>query len=146
MTRGTGPLSNTTGPVLDPIISLRRTITLPPHETAVVNMVLGATETATPPAQVEKYQGTRMAERAFDLAWTHSQVTLHHSTSRGRGAALRQAGRRTDLCRSRPRGPSPVLRNNRRGQSGLWSYGISGDSPIVLLRISDPSKSKSSGR
>ena len=24
---------------------------------------------------------------------------------------------------------------NRRGQSGLWSFGISGDVPIVLLRI-----------
>jgi cellobiose phosphorylase len=33
-----------------------------------------------------------------------------------------------------------VLLNNRRGQSGLWSYGISGDAPIVLLRISDPEK------
>jgi len=33
-----------------------------------------------------------------------------------------------------------VLRNNRRGQSGLWSYGISGDAPIVLLRISDTEK------
>ena len=33
-----------------------------------------------------------------------------------------------------------VLRNNRRGQSGLWSYGISGDVPIVLLRISDATK------
>ena len=26
---------------------------------------------------------------------------------------------------------------NRRGQSGLWGYGISGDLPIVLLRIGD---------
>ena len=26
---------------------------------------------------------------------------------------------------------------NRRGQSGLWGYGISGDLPIVLLRIDD---------
>jgi cyclic beta-1,2-glucan synthetase len=33
-----------------------------------------------------------------------------------------------------------VLLNNRRGQNGLWSYGISGDSPIVLLRISDTEK------
>ena len=33
-----------------------------------------------------------------------------------------------------------VLLNNRRGQSGLWSYGISGDAPLVLLRISDTEK------
>jgi len=33
-----------------------------------------------------------------------------------------------------------VLLRNRRGQNGLWSYGISGDAPIVLLRISDTEK------
>ncbi len=30
-----------------------------------------------------------------------------------------------------------ILRNNHRGQSGLWGYAISGDLPIVLLQISD---------
>ena len=30
-----------------------------------------------------------------------------------------------------------VLARNRRGQSGLWGYGISGDLPIVLIRIRD---------
>jgi cyclic beta-1,2-glucan synthetase len=31
-----------------------------------------------------------------------------------------------------------VLIKNRRGQSGLWGYAISGDLPIVLLEIEDP--------
>ena len=31
-----------------------------------------------------------------------------------------------------------VLAQNRRGQSGLWGYSISGDLPIVLLQIADP--------
>ena len=30
--------------------------------------------------------------------------------------------------------------SNRRGQCGLWGYGISGDLPIVLLRIADQAK------
>src|SRR6185436_14804018 len=33
-----------------------------------------------------------------------------------------------------------LLMSNRRGQNGLWSYGVSGDLPIVLLRISDGEK------
>ena len=33
--------------------------------------------------------------------------------------------------------PSDLIKN-RRGQSGLWGYAISGDLPIVLLRIGDP--------
>jgi cellobiose phosphorylase len=37
------------------------------------------------------------------------------------------------------RAESAVLVQNRRGQSGLWGYAISGDLPIVLLKISDAS-------
>jgi len=63
--------------VLDPILSLRRTVTLAPHETAIIDLVLGVTESREAAlAHVEKYQSPRMADRAFDLAWTHSQVTL----------------------------------------------------------------------
>ncbi len=140
--RGVAPLSNTVGSVLDPIVSLRRTVTVPPNETAVIDVVLGVTESReTALAQVEKYQGARMADRAFDLAWTHSQVTLRHLNATEGEAQLygRLAGALIYADPARRAGPG-VLRDNRRGQSGLWSYGISGDAPLVLLRISDPEK------
>lgn len=35
------------------------------------------------------------------------------------------------------RAPSSILRRNRKGQSVLWRYAISGDFPIVLLRVGD---------
>lgn len=35
------------------------------------------------------------------------------------------------------RADTEILLQNRRGQSGLWGYAISGDLPIVLLQISD---------
>lgn len=35
------------------------------------------------------------------------------------------------------RAASTILSNNRRGQSGLWSYGVSGDVPLVLITIHD---------
>ncbi len=37
------------------------------------------------------------------------------------------------------RAGSGVLMKNQLGQSGLWAFGISGDFPIVLLRITDRS-------
>jgi cellobiose phosphorylase len=136
--RSVSPLSNTVGSVLDPIISLRRTITLAPDETATVVLVLGMTESREAAlAHVEKYQSSRMADRAFDLAWTHSQVTLRQLNASETEAQLygRLAGALIYADPGR-RANSGVLLNNRRGQSGLWSYGISGDAPIVLLRIS----------
>jgi cellobiose phosphorylase len=136
------PLSNTVGSVLDPIISLRRTVALPPHEAAIIDLVLGVTDSREAAlAQVEKYQSSRMADRAFDLAWTHSQVTLRHLNVTEGEAQLygRLAGALVYADPARRASPG-VLRNNRRGQNGLWSYGISGDAPLVLLRISDPEK------
>jgi cellobiose phosphorylase len=140
--QGIAPLSNTVGSVLDPIISLRRTITLQPHETAIVDLVLAATESREAAlAHVEKYQSSRMADRTFDLAWTHSQVTLRQLDASEAEAQLygRLAGALIYADPDRRANPG-VLLNNRRGQSGLWSYGISGDAPIILLRISDAAK------
>ncbi|MCE9613439.1 MAG: hypothetical protein K8T26_04135 [Lentisphaerae bacterium] len=133
------PLSNTVGSVLDPIVALRRTVTLPPHDTATIDYVMGVAETREAAlALVEKYQSARMADRAFDLAWTHSQVALRQLDASEAEAQLygRLAGALIYADPARRASPA-VLRNNRRGQSGLWSYGISGDTPLVLLRISD---------
>ncbi len=136
------PLSNTVGSVLDPIIALRRTVTLPPNGTAIIDLVVGVTESREAAlAQVEKYQSSRMTDRVLDLAWTHSQVTLHQLDITEAEAQL--YGRLASaLIYADParRAHAGVLLNNRRGQNGLWSYGISGDSPIVLLRISDTAK------
>src|SRR4029079_8413879 len=62
--RTPSPLSNTTGSVLDPIISLRRTVTLEAQETVRIDLVLGVTENReTALALAEKYHNPRMADR-----------------------------------------------------------------------------------
>jgi cyclic beta-1,2-glucan synthetase len=136
------PLSNTAGSVLDPIISLRRTVTLQPDEIAILDFVIGAAENRkTVNALVEKYQHFRMADRAFDLAWTHSQVILRQLNATEAEAQLyaRLAGAIIYADPAR-RATSGILLENRRGQSALWAYGISGDAPLVLLRVTDLEK------
>ncbi len=133
------PLSNTAGSVLDPIISLRRTVTLQPDEIAVLNFIIGAAENReTANALVEKYQHFRMADRARDLAWTHNQVILRHLNATEAEAQLyaRLAGAIIYADPAR-RATSGILLENRRGQSALWAYGISGDTPLVLLRVTN---------
>jgi len=140
--QGRSPLSNTVGSVLDPILSLRRAVTLGPHESVIIDFVLGVAESRVgAEGLIAKYQSERMADRAFDLAWTHSQVTLQHLNSTEAEAQLygRLAGALIYGDPARRASPS-VLLGNRRGQNGLWSYGISGDAPIVLIRISDVDK------
>src|SRR5437588_466667 len=135
-------LSNTAGSVLDPIISLRRAVTLQPDEIAVLDFVIGAAENRqTANALVEKYQHFRMADRARDLAWTHSQVILRHLNATEAEAQLyaRLAGAIIYADPAR-RATSGILLENRRGQSALWAYGISGDTPLVLLRVTNLEK------
>jgi cellobiose phosphorylase len=140
--RNNAPLPNTVGSVLDPIVSLRRTVSVPPHGSAVINLVLGVAETReTAVAHVEKYQSLQMAERAFELAWTHNQVTLYHLNITESEAQVygRMAGALIYAVPARRASPG-VLLANRRGKNGLWSYGISGDIPMILVRISDVEK------
>jgi cyclic beta-1,2-glucan synthetase len=133
--RERGGLSGTTGSVLDPIVALRRTIRLAPGEKTTVVFVLGVAERREAAEELaRKYQNPRMADRAFDLAWTHSQVALRQLNASEGEAQLygRLAGA---LIYANPlfRANAGTLRRNRRGQSSLWGYGISGDNPIVLL-------------
>jgi len=135
--RTPGPLSNTSGPVLDPCAASRCTLTLAPDQSVIVDVVVGVGDSrAACVALAEKYQDRRLAERVFELAWTHSQVMLRQLNASETDAQLyaRLAGA---VIYAQPglRADAAVLLRNRRGQSGLWGYGISGDLPIVLLQI-----------
>ncbi len=135
-----GALSGSQGSVLDPIVAIRYRITLEPETSATINIVTGIGETRDiSMSLVEKYQDRRLADRVFDLAWTHSQVLLRQINATEADAQLygRLAGSVLYANSSLRVDPGVILRNHR-GQSGLWGYSISGDLPIVLLRIEDP--------
>ena len=60
---------------------------------ATIDIVTGVAETRDAAlALVEKYRDRHLADRVFELAWTHSQVVLRQlDATRGRRAALRAA-------------------------------------------------------
>ncbi len=132
-------LSDTEGSVLDPIVSIRCAVVVEPDETVRVNFITGIAETReAATALIEKYSDRRLADRVFDLAQTHSQVVLRQLDATEAEAQLygRLAGSIL-YANPRLRAQGSLLAQNRRGQSALWGYGISGDLPIVLLRIAD---------
>ncbi|MEO6409395.1 MAG: glucoamylase family protein, partial [Burkholderiaceae bacterium] len=70
-------LSGTQGSVLDPIAAIRHRITLDPEQSVTVDMVVGVGESRDAClALVGKYQDRNLADRVFELAWTHNWVTL----------------------------------------------------------------------
>jgi cyclic beta-1,2-glucan synthetase len=134
------PLSNTAGAVLDPIFSLRRRVQLAPNES--VRLVFSTLITSSREAAValaDKYSDPATFERAATLSWTHAQVQCHHL-----GIELEDAHLFQDLASrllySAPslRPPADALKRNASGPAELWAHGISGDLPIVLVRIDEP--------
>ncbi|MBI5056841.1 MAG: cyclic beta 1-2 glucan synthetase [Nitrospirae bacterium] len=133
----TGALSGSEGSVLDPIVSIRYRITLEPEESVTIDIVSGiggSRDSAL--SLVQKYHDRRLADRVFDLAWTHGQVLLRQFNASEADAQLyeRLAGS-IIYANSSLRADASILIKNHRGQSGLWGYAISGDLPIVLLQI-----------
>ncbi len=74
---GQTPLSNADGPVLDPVVCIRQTLLLQPNEAVRIDIVTGVAESrAGVEALTEKYSDPSLADRVFDLAWTHSHILL----------------------------------------------------------------------
>jgi cyclic beta-1,2-glucan synthetase len=133
------PLSNTVGPVLDPIISLRRTVHVPPGATVRLTFATMATATREEAIDLaDKYRDSRAFERTITLAWTQAQVQLNHLGITSEEAILFQRLANDVLyVDSSLRPPSDVLSRTPLDISSLWSQGISGDLPIILARVDD---------
>ncbi|MBI4265245.1 MAG: hypothetical protein HY657_12785 [Acidobacteria bacterium] len=131
-------LSGTTGAVLDPIGALRERIRLAPGASVRVTFATGVAPDRTEAlALARKYRDGSAAARAFSMAFTHVHITLQQLGLSDEDAMLfdRLASRvfGTDVSCSSP----VALGANILRQENLWGYGISGDLPIVLLRIAD---------
>ena len=137
-------LSDSQGSVLDPVVCIRQVIRLEPNETVQVDLITGVAESREAISELmDKYHDHRLADRVFELAWTHSHILLRqlNATEADAQAYSRLAGSVIYASGLR-RAKATVLLRNRRGQSGLWGYGISGDLPIVLVRIRDHGKNR----
>ena len=133
-----GPLSNTIGPVLDPIVSLRGAVRLAPGATARLTFMTGYADTeAIALSLIDKYADRRVIARAIALAAAHVPIELRHlSLTMEDTFAFQRLGGRLLVGDPRLRDVEAVERNGC-SQRELWKFGISGDLPIALVRVTD---------
>jgi cyclic beta-1,2-glucan synthetase len=132
-------LSRTAGAVLDPIVSLRRRVKIPPGRTVRVlfSTLIAASEEAALNL-ADTYRDPATFDRVATLAWTQAQVQLHHLGIAADEAHLFQALASRVLYADRSlRASAAVLERHTGGPPQLWAHGISGDIPIVLVRIDE---------
>ncbi len=132
-------LSNTDGSVLDPIVAIRRRIRLLADESVAVQIISGIADTREAAlALLDKYCDKHFVERAFEMAWFQSQEVLRHLNASEADAQLYGRLASSVIYSSAlRRAPPETIARNRLGQSVLWRFGVSGDLPIVLIRIGD---------
>lgn len=134
-----GPLSNTTGTVLDPIFSLRQQVRIAPGGVArVAFWTVVAASRAELLDLIDKHHDRSAFDRARTLAWTQAQVQLRHLDIKSNEAAdFQRLAAAIVYADRRLRAPSGAIARGAGLQSGLWPHAISGDLPIVLLRIDE---------
>ena len=132
-------LSNTVGTVLDPVFALRHRVRVPAGGT--VRIAIWTSLAATREGvleQLDKHQGANAFVRTATLTWTQGQVQLRHLGIDAAEASLfqRLAGH-IIFANAAMRPASATISRGAGGPEALWAQGISGDLPIVLVRIDD---------
>lgn len=133
------PLSNSAGAVLDPVMSLRRRVKLPAGHSATIAYTLAVTDSRQSAfALADKYRDIKAIERAFEFAWNRSRIEASFLDIKSEEMEL-YLNMVSSIIFPGPvrRRYEEIISRNNKGQPGLWSYGISGDIPIVLAHVND---------
>jgi cellobiose phosphorylase len=133
-------LSDSAGPVLDPVAAIRCGVALEPGESTTVDLLSGVSDTRQGCVElIRKYRDRRVAGLLIDAATAHAQAVLGQLQSSVADARLFAALAGAVLNPDATLRAAPaVLVKSEQGQAGLWRYAISGDLPIVLLLAGDP--------
>jgi len=133
------PLSNTTGTVLDPVLALRRRVRLAPGETArVAFWTILAQSRAHALSLADKYRDTAEFDRTKTLASAQARMQLRHlGIDFDAAHQFQRIANHVLYSDASLRAARETLSKNQLGPSALWPYGISGDLPIVLIRIDE---------
>jgi cyclic beta-1,2-glucan synthetase len=132
-------LSHTVGTVLDPVFALRYRVRIPAGATLRIAFWTSIAASRQGVLDlVDKRQEPNAFVRAATLAWTQAQIQLRHLGIDAAEAGLFQRLAGYVLYADASMRPSSdTIRRGSGGPGALWAHGISGDRPIVLLRIND---------
>jgi cyclic beta-1,2-glucan synthetase len=134
---GDEPLSGHAGPVLDAIAAIRVPLALDAGASCTVDWSTGMAGSRDDCAGLaRKYRDEAAADRALEQAANYREATLQRIGAEVADAPIYERLAGAILCADATlRADATEIAKNQRGQSGLWGFGISGDVPIVLLRV-----------
>ena len=132
------PLSKKIGLVTEPIVALKRTIKVKPQEKVTIDFILAVHEDKEKVIEnIKKYQSTENVRKEFELSKARVEAESRYLSRKGSDIAIYQK-MLSYLVFHNPI-KAQLLENKNTWtnyhQSDLWKYGISGDLPIILLKV-----------
>ncbi|GIV79302.1 MAG: cyclic beta 1-2 glucan synthetase [Litorilinea sp.] len=141
LTRGELGAPGKVGNVLDPVMAIAQEIELGPHDSVEVAYITAAAESRRAALDlVSYYHAWSRVQRAFDLARGQSEQEMRYLELQV--GDLERFQKLLSLLvypHAALRAEPAVLAANSQGQARLWPYTISGDYPILLVRVHDES-------
>ncbi|SHO44674.1 glucoamylase family protein [Anaerocolumna xylanovorans] len=130
-------LSNNTGFCNDPIMSLRVNISLGINETASISFITGVCNSKEEAVKIsEELSVAYRIDDIFEKFRLQSEIELKYlDISRPLLNAFQDLISPIFYPSSYYRGPAENIRRNWKNQSFLWKFGVSGDNPVMLLRV-----------
>ena len=137
------PLSNKVELTTEGLAAMRKTIKIEPNETACITLIIGVGKNKeTVCNMISKYKNNEEIEKAFELSKAKTEAENRYLEVQAKDTDLYQKiigyllFQNSLMSRQKRNLPSKVY-----PVDNIWSLGISGDLPILLLKIEDPNDS-----
>ncbi len=130
-------LSNSSGFSSDPIMSIRVQITVKPDERTSLSFITGVCNSKEEAVKIsEELSVDYRIENVFENFRQQSEMELKYlGITRQQVNAFQELISPIYYPSVYYRGPEENIRRNWKNQSFLWRFGVSGDNPILLLRV-----------
>ncbi|MCZ8513949.1 glycosyl transferase family 36 [Paenibacillus filicis] len=134
-------LKGTTGSVADPAFIMRHRVQVDPGKHVCLYAVTSVAESKEEAVHMaSKLSKAEMVERTFQLAWTRSRIELRNlRLDPVEAIAFQRLAAQVLYTPPLRDERSMNIAGNSKGQPGLWSFGISGDRPIIVVQIDNRS-------
>lgn len=131
------PFSKKIGYTTDPIVALKKIVSIKPEETAFLDLIISVGEEKNLVVKnLVKFMNNENIKRTFELLRAKSEAENRYLGIKGKDIDVYQ-----DMLAQLLFSPKVGIKNSAKNMnfpvSELWKYGISGDLPILLVKIKD---------
>lgn len=139
MVKNSIPFSKKIGLVTEPVLSLKRTIKIQPKQKTTINLIISVGESKEKVLEnIKKYKIEENIKKSFELSKAKNEAQNRYLGIKGKEISDYQKILSYIIFNNPMKKLNlEKLSKHKYQQSELWKYGISGDLPIILVKIRD---------